>query len=596
MGNQDDPLGVLDAALADYTDALRACSDPDLLPPVTAYADAFGPPRIAIAFGSSPGFSTLMDALLGPNHPSGSVPTPPGISHAEIRLGLPLRNDSEIVETLWTATDSSAQREIVVESVDGQRILSLEIPNHERLRGSVHLLLTPRTHVGMFPNAMIDEAIVLLPGLSTIAPAMAEQLRWRSHAVMLGEGGSAPADLLGVSGLTADATPRVVTELLDRFSEAAPVHRVAAASLVSKDSEPRLSRFTHTIAARKARLRALSERLSAEANIRQARRELLASLKTMLTKETARIEAAVADVAEDVLNLNDASFAEFKRGIGSLQESDLVIQPGRSKRRASLTPAAQARLGKLEQIAVEDAEIEIANTLRQAVKTLNTRLCSDAGEHPQFGVKLHAFSFHPPDPKPHTPAVLDIHLDFELPAKGFLSRLKEGRRTVFSVLMLFSIVAGTIGIRRDNIWVAFAMLSVFLVAVAATFWTWKADSEELVTKELGKHRDQLEARVDRMLRDRIRGVTNSAKVALSEFTSSVDQHLEILQRERDQTDRAESDQIRSITRQLEQQLRVSESAANSVRSSARTLREAIPPALDAIRARLAGALQQGSAK
>ena len=111
------------------------------------------------------------------------------------------------------------------------------------------------------------------------------------------------------------------------------------------------------------------------------------------------------------------------------------------------------------------------------------------------------------------------HLDFkiryrgEMPGRGFLKRIGEGRRAMFMVLMMFSIFGGMLGFNYRN----YALMSVFFIIlfVGATIWTffsWRRDDEFKMVGEVEKARDQLHTEYLRAIgeieRDRIRATND----------------------------------------------------------------------------------------
>jgi hypothetical protein len=111
------------------------------------------------------------------------------------------------------------------------------------------------------------------------------------------------------------------------------------------------------------------------------------------------------------------------------------------------------------------------------------------------------------------------HLDFkiryrgEMPKRGFLKRIGEGRRAMFMVLMMFSIFGGMLGFNYRD----YALISVFFIIlfVGATIWTffsWRRDDEFKMAGEVEKARDQLHTEYLRAIgeieRDRIRAIND----------------------------------------------------------------------------------------
>ncbi|TQV74790.1 hypothetical protein FLL45_07450 [Aliikangiella marina] len=118
---------------------------------------------------------------------------------------------------------------------------------------------------------------------------------------------------------------------------------------------------------------------------------------------------------------------------------------------------------------------------------------------------------------------LDDHLEFkirykgEIPKRGLLKRLGEGRRAMFMVLMMFSIFGGMLGFNYRN----YAFMSVFFILLFIggtiyTYFTWKKDDEFKLGKELDKARDQLHS-------EYMRAVTEIERCRVKQISESVSQ-------------------------------------------------------------------------
>jgi hypothetical protein len=86
----------------------------------------------------------------------------------------------------------------------------------------------------------------------------------------------------------------------------------------------------------------------------------------------------------------------------------------------------------------------------------------------------------------------DFRYKGELPKRGFLQRLGEGRRAVFGVMMILSLVGSMVGFnwRRVAV-VGILFLLLFIGAVVYTYRTWKHEDAERVAAELDRVRDYL---------------------------------------------------------------------------------------------------------
>lgn len=100
---------------------------------------------------------------------------------------------------------------------------------------------------------------------------------------------------------------------------------------------------------------------------------------------------------------------------------------------------------------------------------------------------------------------LDIKYRGEIPRRGFLQRLGEGRRIVFVAMMALSLVGSFVGFNvRQAAWAGVAFLVLFLGTVAFTYRSWQREEEEGFDKEIERVRESVAAEFNRVLNDILR--------------------------------------------------------------------------------------------
>jgi len=129
------------------------------------------------------------------------------------------------------------------------------------------------------------------------------------------------------------------------------------------------------------------------------------------------------------------------------------------------------------------------------------------------------------------------YLDFkiryrgEMPKRGFLKRVGEGRKAMFMVLMMFSIFGGMLGFNYRN----YAFMSVFFVLLflggtVFTFFSWRKDDAFKMEKEVDKAKDQLHSEYLRAVTEIERNRVKRLSDEITQFTRQQRQAFEQWQR------------------------------------------------------------------
>jgi hypothetical protein len=120
----------------------------------------------------------------------------------------------------------------------------------------------------------------------------------------------------------------------------------------------------------------------------------------------------------------------------------------------------------------------------------------------------------------------------EIPRRGFLQRLGEGRRVVFTLLMVGSLVGGFMGF---NIRRAAGMGPVFLLlfvgVVIYTYFSWRAEDRAVFETELGRLREALSMDFSRLLSEVLRERQNRLQAAIEDVRRDVGVSIDAAQRE-----------------------------------------------------------------
>lgn len=164
----------------------------------------------------------------------------------------------------------------------------------------------------------------------------------------------------------------------------------------------------------------------------------------------------------------------------------------------------------------------------------------------------------------------------EVPKRGFLQRLGEGRRVVFVVLMMGSLAGGFMGFNiRRAAGMGPVFLLLFLGVVAYTFYSWKAEDREIMETELSRLRDVLSTEFVRLLQDALRDRQMRFGAVVEEARRQFLANLDGLQRDAVavKASRAEAARraARARLRSLDARLKTLESLAQSVAKARQNL-------------------------
>ena len=154
---------------------------------------------------------------------------------------------------------------------------------------------------------------------------------------------------------------------------------------------------------------------------------------------------------------------------------------------------------------------------------------------------------------------IEISYRGEIPKRGFLQRLVEGRRQVYMILMSVSLFGGAFGVSRTSPWVRNLFLVLFLCGVVYTFFSWKREDRYRVEKELDRVKDSLSGEVKRILAEVNREKLSRISAHLNELGREALREIDARVREITARKELENDQsrqeLRSRLQSLEQQKR-----------------------------------------
>lgn len=153
------------------------------------------------------------------------------------------------------------------------------------------------------------------------------------------------------------------------------------------------------------------------------------------------------------------------------------------------------------------------------------------------------------------------HLDFdpryrgELRQRGIFKRLGEGRRSVFMLLMTFSIFGSMVGFNyRDYAFVGFFFLMIFLGSFIYTYFSWRKEDEFHLAKEATKLKDQLRTDFMRVVGDVERERIRLHQEALHKLLLAAETAAAQSEKSMAQVQRRELEQSRDLRRVRSQKI------------------------------------------
>lgn len=282
--------------------------------------------------------------------------------------------------------------------------------------------------------------------------------------------------------------------------------------------------------------------------------------KIRAQEELAALGKATVESSRRSLLPDGALTRALQEQLQSLRAEDLVQEPGAKTVKLSLSPEFQTHLQRALRKAMKDELARDLVTQRDGAAALRQELEKNL-ESAEHGPVTLALS--PPsesDIWPRLSELVSVELRYrgEMPKRGFVQRLGEGRRMVFAVMMILSLVGSMVGFSWRGIGIiGIAFLLLFLGVVFYTYRAWKREDAEKLDAELDRVRDQLQMECKRLATDvqrekqsRIAEYLDQTKRAL--LLRIDDLQRERLQREQEQTGEAR-ERARARLRKLDQQ-------------------------------------------
>ncbi|MBB3168025.1 hypothetical protein [Simiduia aestuariiviva] len=237
--------------------------------------------------------------------------------------------------------------------------------------------------------------------------------------------------------------------------------------------------------------------------------------------------------------------AQLKQHTDSLTIDDLEREDGYKTVKLTLGKQYQSELMRFLQHNSKQALQQDLQSLQSALQAAADRLAEKCAQ--QLGYKP-VLAVPAPDEKSLWQDMvemigLELRYQGELPKRGFIDRLSEGRKGAMA-LMMSVMLLGYIGVDlRTSGWLGMVLVPVFIGTIIYTFISFKKDEAHRVDKELSRVREELLASSRRLSAE----ISRLKQTKLAEYTDALKKQwsLQLEQTAKDVSARtqAERDQI-----------------------------------------------------
>lgn len=319
---------------------------------------------------------------------------------------------------------------------------------------------------------------------------------------------------------------------------------------------------------------------------RESRREAGGDMGGMDTEIRTATDRVKAQIGDDIGKLNTAIRESSRRAVlknAALRESAMVRIQGLAAQDLVREPGVRSIRLSVHQTFVAEVMRELRKGVRRQLDTDLVLLRDGLGELRKNAEDTlrgtlpvaASLPINPPDDRVAWAAMkelleVDIRYRGEIPKRGFMERLGEGRRLVFAALMIVSLGGSFLGFSniRGMAWVGLLFLLMFIGSVVYTYRSWSRQDEESLTKELDKVRDALAAEVGRVLAEVEREKLAKLGAQLDELRKAalqaVEQALRDAQSRRAQMVEQQRREARSVLRNIETRVRDLQSLGQQV--------------------------------
>ena len=254
------------------------------------------------------------------------------------------------------------------------------------------------------------------------------------------------------------------------------------------------------------------------------------NVRNTISDELAEISRKLQDICRKRELGTSTGSVTLKQHVDSLTPEDLTREDGYKQIKLSLSKKYIGDLMHFLESTNKQALNDDFDAVTKAIKEINDRSIGQMekimGYRPQLTYQKLDRNAVWQDVK----ELIDVELRYqgEMPKRGILDRLSEGRKSAFVVLMSASLLGYMgIDIRRSG-WIGIIIFPVFIGGIIYTFKSWKKEDQMRLEKELGRVRDEVLNNARRLLTDVNRVKSNLFGQYLEGVKKSWQQQVEAL--------------------------------------------------------------------
>ncbi len=293
--------------------------------------------------------------------------------------------------------------------------------------------------------------------------------------------------------------------------------------------------------------------------VREARSEL-DPVRDAFQARVSALSAEVQEANRKALLPGGALRARIADGVSAVGRADLRLEPAATTIRVTLQDGFAGRVERESRgwvrESLRDDLMRIRDGLAEIERETAAALDRAAGQPAHLVLP-------PPDGRELGSALeaqVEVESRFrsELPKRGFLQRVMEGRRAAFMVLILLSLFGGSLSLRKA----AFFPVAMGVLFVGGTAWTyvsWKRQEDDRIGKELDRLREGLEGELRKMhaeiQREKLARLANHLSDVQKSASREIDRVARQLAQQRLDQIEAERSDVRSRIRSLEARAR-----------------------------------------
>jgi hypothetical protein len=331
------------------------------------------------------------------------------------------------------------------------------------------------------------------------------------------------------------------------------------------------------------RSQTLAELLEVEAALRYHCRMLKASAaarREMLSRQVARASASIdrsafdglrGEIADSISLLNKSIGDSLRRALGpegrlqaritsevsKVGEADLINEPGKKAIKLSVRGETQNELlGVIRELTKSEVGTAIS-TINAAIEQISATSLRALSGTAQGQARSIAMSVSGDGILERALEIVQVTVKYRgmLPKRGFFQRLAEGRKSIFAVLMFFSLFGSFLGFNWRSVRVLGVLFMFgFIASVIYTYRTWVEEDKERLEEELSKARDQLQMELRRVMGEVARELQNGFAELLDMQKKSMLSRLEECWRDISVRAQRESQELREAAQQAMKQM------------------------------------------